>query len=73
MAAQEILASTKKSDDQKLFEVFRLYQDDLQKDYSQLYYALLDWKDAHLKELINERPIKNLDWTGTKYECNTHS
>lgn len=51
IAAQKILASAKKSDDQKLHEVFDLYKEDLQREYPQLYYALLGWKDAHLQEL----------------------
>lgn len=52
--AQEILASNM-SDDLKLFEVFQIYKEDLQKEYSQLYYALLGWKDTHLKELHDEQ------------------
>ena len=54
--AQKILASGK-SDDLKLFEVFKIYNEDLQKEYSQLYYALLGWKDSHLKELLKEESI----------------
>ena len=54
--AQKILMSGK-SDDLKLFEVFKLYKDDLQKDFSQLYYALLGWKDSHLKELLKEDSV----------------
>lgn len=54
--AQKILASGK-SDDLKLFEVFKIYNEDLQKEYSQLYYALLGWKDNHLKELLKEESI----------------
>ena len=54
--AQKILTSAK-SDDLKLFEVFKIYNEDLQKEYSQLYYALLGWKDIHLKELLKEESI----------------
>lgn len=54
--AQNILASGK-SDDLKLFEIFKIYNEDLQKEYSQLYYALLGWKDAHLKELLKEETL----------------
>ena len=54
--SQNILASGK-SDDLKLFEVFKIYKEDLQKEYSQLYYALLGWKDAHLKELLKEEGL----------------
>lgn len=49
--AQKILSSAKKSDDQKLHEIFVLYKEDLQREYPQLYYALLGWKDVHLQEL----------------------
>lgn len=54
--AQKILASGK-SDDLKLFEVFKIYNEDLRKEYSQLYYALLGWKDNHLKELLKEESM----------------
>ena len=54
--AQKILASGK-SDDLKLFEVFKIYTEDLQREFSQLYYALLGWKDNHLKELLKEETI----------------
>lgn len=45
---------TSKSADAKLFEIFQLYKEDLKKNYTQLYYAMLEWKDAHLKELLKE-------------------
>ena len=48
--AQKILASNK-SDDLKLFEVFKIYKDDIKKEHTELYYALLGWKDNHLKDL----------------------
>lgn len=54
--AQSILASGR-SDDLKLFEIFKIYNEDLQKNYSQLYYALLGWKDSHLKELLKEESM----------------
>ena len=54
--AQKILVSGK-SDDLKLFEVFKIYNEDLQKEFSQLYYALLGWKDSHLKDLLKEESI----------------
>lgn len=53
--AGNILVQNNKSDDLKLFEVFQIYKDDLQKECSQLYYALLAWKDSHLKELLTEQ------------------
>lgn len=54
--AQKILASGK-PDDLKLFEVFKIYNEDLKEEYSQLYYALLGWKDVHLKELLKEESL----------------
>ena len=52
IAAQKILADPHKSDDKKLFEVFELYKDELRHSNDQLYYALLGWRDAHLRELV---------------------
>lgn len=52
--AQIILANNHLSDDMKLYKVFELYKDELKEDYSQLYYALLGWKDAHLSELFRK-------------------
>lgn len=62
--AQNILASNK-SDDLKLFEIFQIYKDDLRKDFNELYYALLGWKDSHLKELSKDihntiNPLSNV-------------
>lgn len=54
IAAQAVL-STSKSDDLKLLEVFELYKDELKEEYSQLYYALLGWRDSHLSELLKLR------------------
>ena len=63
---------TSKSADAKLFEIFQLYKDDLKKNYTQFYYAMLEWKDAHLKELLKEANLgvddnsyftDNTDWT----------
>ena len=63
IVAQDVLKSDM-SDDLKLFEVFKIYKEDLKEEYSQLYYALLGWKDAHLKELLAKpielvQPIEN--------------
>ena len=52
--ASEVLSQKNKSDDLKLFEVFQIYKDDLKETHSQLYYALLGWKDSHLSELQKE-------------------
>lgn len=56
--ASAVLASTK-TDDQKLYEIFRLYEGDIREHNSQLYYALLGWCDAHRRELkppVSEQP-----------------
>lgn len=52
IAAQKILADPHKNDDKKLFEVFEIYKDDLRQSNDQLYYALLGWCDAHLRDLV---------------------
>ena len=49
-AGQAILASNK-NDDQKLYEIFLLHQNEIRKQNINLYYALLGWKDAHIREL----------------------
>ena len=54
--AADIL-ETNKSDDVKLFEVLQLYKDDLKENFTQFYYAMLGWKDAHLDELLRESDI----------------
>ena len=56
LEAQKILESDK-SDDLKLFEIFKIYNEELQTKYDQLYYALLGWKDLHLKELLKEESL----------------
>lgn len=50
---------TNKSADAKLYEVFQLYKEDLKKNYTQLYYAMLEWKDTHLGELLAETDIED--------------
>lgn len=54
--ASDILV-TNKSADVKLFEIFWLYKEDLKKNYTQFYYAMLEWKDAHLSELLAETDV----------------
>lgn len=46
------MSSQNKNDDKKLFEIFNIYKEDIKKQNPQLYYALLDWKDYPLKELL---------------------
>lgn len=52
--ASDILVSDA-SDNLKLKLVFDIYKDNLQQEYSQLYYALLGWKDTHLNQLLREQ------------------
>lgn len=53
--AENILAQQDISDDLKLYQIFELYKEDLYKNYTNVYYALLGWKDAHLQELFKEQ------------------
>lgn len=57
--AEKVLMQKNKSDDLKLFEVFQIYKEELHKECSQVYYALLGWKDRHLKELLTEQAEKS--------------
>lgn len=52
--AQKILESDM-SDDLKLYEIFQIYKDSIKG--TELYYALLGWKDMHLHELRKEQNI----------------
>lgn len=56
--ADKILISNK-SADMKLFGIFQIYKGDIALSYPQLYYAILEWKDSHLKELIKEMSIES--------------
>ena len=58
--ADEILA-TDLTEDEKLFVISQLYKEELNKSFPQLYYALLGWKDSHLKELRSNNAIKYLE------------
>lgn len=53
----KILNENYKSDDLKLVQIFEIYKDDLEKNYTNLYYALLGWRDSHLKELKKEESM----------------
>lgn len=48
--ADNILIDDTKNADVKLFEIFNLYKEDLQK-LPKFFYAMLNWKDCHLTEL----------------------
>ena len=43
----DILKSDSLDDNEKLLQIFDLYKENLKHDYSQLYYALLAWKDSY--------------------------
>lgn len=58
--ASRILCNDKMSDDLKLFQIFEIYKADIEKEHKQLYYALLAWKDTHLKEIREEMTLINL-------------
>lgn len=63
-----ILSDKCKSDDFKLLEVFEIYKEDLRNEYVNLYYALLAWRDSHLRELSIEE-CKNLTRINTLKEA----
>lgn len=48
--ADNILIDDSKNADVKLFEIFNLYKEDLQK-LPKVFYAMLNWKNCHLAEL----------------------
>jgi hypothetical protein len=45
------------NDDDKLYLIFNLHKDKIRQFDVHLYYALLGWKDAHIKELLNSRLV----------------
>ena len=49
----DIILISSESDDKKLFDIFQIYKEDLKQNYTELYYALLGWKDSHLNEFNN--------------------
>lgn len=59
--ANEILANDGLSADEKLFVVFQLYKDELSIQYPQLNYALLGWKDSHIKDLWSKEVVNCLE------------
>lgn len=64
--ATDILSNEKWTDDIKLSDVFDLYKVDLKKQFPNLYYALLAWKDSHHKELMREKSKRELTNNGTE-------
>ena len=46
-----ILSNDMYNADEKLFLVFQNHKEEIKRINPQLYYALLNWKDSHIKEL----------------------
>ena len=59
--ADKILGRKDLSSDQKLFVISQLYKEELNNQFPQLYYALLGWKDSHLKGLWNKEVVDCLE------------
>lgn len=58
LEAGNILSSNKMESDEKLFKIFQMYKDDLKRQYTQFYYAMLEWKNAHFDYLLDKGCIK---------------
>lgn len=65
--ADEILVRKDFTEEQKLFLISQLYKDELNSMFPQLHYALLGWKDAHLKELRTSGTIDMLEEMKTEF------
>lgn len=59
--ADEILCRKDMTQEQKLFVISQLYKEELNTIAPQLNYALLGWKDLHLKELRSKEVIDYLE------------
>ena len=59
--ADKILVRKDLSNDQKLFVISQLYKEELSNQFPQLHYALLGWKDLHLKELWSKEVVDCLE------------
>ena len=57
----KILQRNDLNSDQKLFVISQLYKEELNNQFPQLHYALLGWKDSHLKELWSKEVIDCLE------------
>lgn len=53
-----ILSNDMYNADEKLFLVFQNHKEEIRRTNVQLYYALLNWKDYHIKELIHLIPVE---------------
>lgn len=59
--ADKVLIRNDLTHDQKLFVLSQLYKNELHSQFPQLHYALLGWKDSHLKELRTKEVIDCLE------------
>ena len=59
--ANKVLTDQQLSDDKKLHQVYQIYKEDIEKQFPQVNYALLGWKDKHLKELNLNKQSYNID------------
>lgn len=59
--ADNILIRKDLSVEQKLFTIAQLYKEELNSQFPQLHYALLSWKDAHLKDLWSKEVVDCLE------------
>lgn len=59
--ADKILQRKDLNSDQKMFVISQLYKDELNIQFPQLHYALLGWKDSHLKELWSKEVVDCLE------------
>ena len=64
--ADKVLSRNDLSMDQKLFVISQLYKEELNNQFPQLHYALLGWKDSHLKELWSKEVVDCLEYYKTK-------
>lgn len=55
--ADKVLTRKDLSNEQKLFVISQLYKEELINLFPQLNYALLGWKDSHLKELWSKEVV----------------
>lgn len=61
MEADKVLVRKDLSTEQKLFVISQLYKEELNGQFPQLHYALLAWKDLHLKELWSKEVVDCLE------------
>lgn len=55
--SDKVLLRNDLSPNQKLFIISQIYKEELNNQFPQLHYVLLEWKDSHLKELRSKQVI----------------